>query len=169
MRDEILKDICGKRYRWHIGEDGFRQTPLRGDRGHIYQHGEEVLGTYIITTYPNMTLKAIQRKCPAATMHQDGEGECVILCPVADAKKFFSACHAKTRRQVSPVEVAKFSERLRQFQFSPVDQETIERDLSRRAPSLDPKHHGHHKSDPERRARSILRRGIGNSPEENRP
>ena len=63
---DSIKKLAGRTYRVERSEDGFRQVPLRGRRGHIYEHGPGVLAAYITSERPQFTFAVLQRQLPLA-------------------------------------------------------------------------------------------------------
>lgn len=117
--DAALREMAGNRYRLQKAEDGELQVPMRGDKGHIYMHAPDTLGAYIESHRPNASFKTLKRKCPAAKIHVCGDWEIIVLHPVDGWRKFFSACGAKTRRQLSDKHREKLVEAGRQTRIKP--------------------------------------------------
>jgi len=117
--DAALRKIAGMRYRIARAEDGQLQIPLRGDKGDIYMHGPDVVGAYIKSRKPNASFNAIKRRCPAATIHVEGDHEIIALHPVDGCREFVAACGGKTRRQMSVEQREKAAEALRHVRRTP--------------------------------------------------
>ena len=106
--NDRMRELAGRRFRLEQNPEALMTIPLRGGRGKIYLHGQDLVAAWISTNYPNRTFNVIKLKCPRAEINQLGDGEITILHPMdQDVERFFTACRAQTVRRLSAVHLEK--------------------------------------------------------------
>jgi hypothetical protein len=114
-----LVDVRSVTERWRVRRDtrgvdrGLMPDPvwlIPGRRGHVEAFDLETLCVYVT----GRTLPRLLRELPAGwRVHQRGDDEANLLCPLADLDRAAAIVKAYRRRKLSPEDIAAKRERLR--------------------------------------------------------
>mgnify|MGYP001608490084 CR=1 FL=1 len=76
---------------------------LAGKRGHVYLHGPNTAGIWLIGGRLDGKVDALHRLCPELAMMQRGFREMTLKCPISSLPHLLPALNAKRLKKLSDV------------------------------------------------------------------